>query len=585
MSFELLRINFAESKLPVFKENKNKGIMYYGESNDFPQHLLEFYNRSPKHGAIVRQKARFVAGEETIVEGNPNAVKIIEYVNPYEGVQEFKNKLALDYELFNGFAYEVHYNKLGQLAALYHIDFSKVRTLDHERYCWAEDWKKAKTEDIKHYQPFNPKKAQPMQVQLFYFREYAPGLGVYPLPPYQHCLQYIEIDVEIANFHNNNIRNGFSNGTLVQLFKGQPSQEIAYEFERKFKAKTTGTDNAGGVLIQFNEQNEKEATINHLQPSEMDKQFLQLNETVQDEIFVGHNFPKILLGYATEGALGQRNEMIQAYELLHKSYINRRQSKIETCLETTLEVVYPGIQISTKDSEFLGLDYVALFQAGIASLPETREALGLAVTQQPIAASFSSQIKCECEMWKDSDIEVFSKFGVSADEFEDADLPMLFALDTKEKKVLAVVTADEKATVKNIADAVKLDEPEVIEILKKLQSDGKLNWTNNAIKITDIGRADIQDEGLPKIEVRYKYDLSPDAPPLMPGGKSREFCIKMTDLKKLYTRAEIDQISGIVGYNAWLRRGGWYTVPNSEPPLHIPHCRHEWSQRVVRRKS
>jgi DNA-binding Lrp family transcriptional regulator len=583
MSFELLRINFAESKLPIFKENKNKGIMYYGEANDFPQHLLEFYNRSPKHGAIVRQKARFVAGEETVVEGNPNAVKIIDYVNPYEGVQEFKNKLALDYELFNGFAYEVHYNKLGQLAALYHVDFSKVRTLDHELYMYAEDWKKAKHEDMKHYRPFNPKKAQPMEVQLFYFREYAPGLGVYPLPPYQHCLQYIEIDVEIANFHNNNIRNGFSNGTLVQLFKGQPSQEIAYEFERKFKAKTTGTDNAGGVLIQFNEMNEKEATINHLQPSEMDKQFLQLNETVQDEIFVGHNFPKILLGYATEGALGQRNEMIQAYEMLHKSYINRRQSKIETCLENTLEVVYPGIQISTKDSEFLGLDFVALYQANIATLEETRNALGLPTRPEPQAVTFSSHVKCECEMWKDSDIEVFSKFGVSADEFED--VPMLFALDTKEKKVLAVVTADEKATVKNIADAVKLDEPEVIEILKKLQSDGKLNWTNNAIKITDIGRADIQDEGLPKIEVRYKYDLSPDAPELQPGGKSREFCIKMMDLKKLYTRAEIDQISGIVGYNAWLRRGGWYTVPNSEPPLHIPHCRHEWVQRVVRRRS
>jgi len=582
MSFDLIRINFTESKLPKFKENKNKGIVTYGEKNDFPDTLLEFYNRSPKHGAIVRQKARFVAGEETLVDGNPNATKVIDYVNPYEGIQEFKNKLALDYELFNGFAYEVHYNKVGQISALYHVDFSNVRTLDHEIYMYAEDWKKAKHEDMKHYAPFNPNKAQPMEVQLYYFREYAPALGVYPLPPYQHCLQYIEIDVEIANFHNNNIRNGFSNGTLVQLFKGQPSQETAYEFERKFKAKTTGTDNAGGVLIQFNEMNEKEATINHLQPSEMDKQFLQLNETVQDEIFVGHNFPKILLGYATEGALGQRNEMIQAYELLHKSYINRRQSKIETCLETTLEVVYPGIQISTKDSEFLGLDFVALYQANIATLEETRNALGLPTTPQPQAVSFSSQIKCECELWKDSDIEVFAKFGVSADEFED--VPMFFALDTKEKKVLAVVTADEKATVKNIADAVKLDEPEVIEILKKLQSDGKLNWTNNAIKITDIGRADIQDEGLPKIEVRYKYDLSPDAPPLMPGGKSREFCIKMMDQKKLYTRDEIDQISAIVGYNAWLRRGGWYTVPNSDPPLHIPHCRHEWVQRVVRRK-
>jgi len=142
MSFDLLRINFTESKLPKFKENKNKGIVTYGEKNDFPDTLLEFYNRSPKHGAIVRQKARFVAGEETLVDGNPSAVKVIDYVNPYEGIQEFKNKLALDYELFNGFAYEVHYNKVGQISALYHVDFSNVRTLDHEIYMWAEDWKR-----------------------------------------------------------------------------------------------------------------------------------------------------------------------------------------------------------------------------------------------------------------------------------------------------------------------------------------------------------------------------------------------------------------------------------------------------------
>jgi hypothetical protein len=77
MSFDLLRINFTESKLPKFKENKNKGIVTYGEKNDFPDTLLEFYNRSPKHGAIVRQKARFVAGEETLVDGNPSAVKEI----------------------------------------------------------------------------------------------------------------------------------------------------------------------------------------------------------------------------------------------------------------------------------------------------------------------------------------------------------------------------------------------------------------------------------------------------------------------------------------------------------------------------
>jgi len=581
MSFDLLRINFTESKLPKFKENKNKGIVTYGEKNDFPDTLLEFYNRSPKHGAIVRQKARFVAGEETLVDGNPSAVKVIDYVNPYEGIQEFKNKLALDYELFNGFAYEVHYNKVGQISALYHVDFSNVRTLDHEIYMYAEDWKKTKHEDMKHYAPFNPNKAQPMEVQLYYFREYAPSLGVYPLPPYQHCLQYIEIDVEIANFHNNNIRNGFANGTLVQLFKGQPTEEIAYNFERKFKQKTTGTDNAGGVLIQFNEMNETPAEIAHLQPSDMDKQFIQLNETVQDEIFIGHNFPKILLGYATEGALGQRNEMIEAYELFHKSYVNRRQEKIDTCLENTLEYVYPGIELNTKDSDFLGVDYVALYQFGIVSREEAREALGLQNTT--IQAQKFDGHTCEFHKWSDDDLSVFAKFGADESEFEEVKLT--FELTTKEKRVLAVVNSDEKATLKDISEATKIGEEEVIKILKTLQDSGKINWTNNAIKITDIGRGDIADTELPKLELRYKYDLDPDALPLQPGGKSREFCIRMMDMGKLYTREEIDQMSAILGYSVWLRRGGWYTVPESEPPLHIPHCRHEWKQRIVRRKS
>ncbi len=66
------------------------------------------------------------------------------------------------------------------------------------------------------------------------------------------------------------------------------------------------------------------------------------------------------------------------------SAITRRQEKIETCLENTLETVYPGIQISTKDSEFLAIDYVALYGAGIATVDEAREQLGLGESEQKV---------------------------------------------------------------------------------------------------------------------------------------------------------------------------------------------------------
>jgi hypothetical protein len=579
MSFELLKITFAESKLPKFKEQKQKGFVSYGEKNDFPDTLLEFYKRSPKHGAIVKQKARFTAGSECVIEGNEAALKLIEFVNPYEGLHDFKAKLALDYEIFNGYCFEVHYNKLGQIAKFYHVDFSKIRTNDHRTYLYLQDWQKYKADEVRTYDRFNPDTAEPFSVQLYYYREYDAGLGVYPLPPYIHGLQYIEIDVEIANFHNNNIRNGFSNGTLVQLFKGEPTPEQARKFERKFKDRTTGTDNAGGLIIQFNDGNERPAEVNHIQPSDIDKQFLQLNETVNSEIFTAHNFPPILMGQKSDGQLGARNELIEAYEMFHKSYVNNRQARLDSSLEYVCDFIYPGVQISTQDSEYLGVDYVALYQVGLVSREEAREALGF----QPVQVQAQFKEACEFEKWNDDDLKVFAQFGQPESQFEM--VKFNFAeLSEKELAIMGAVNDNPKASVKEISTASRIAEDEVIKILRVLQDAGKIEWTNTAIKITDIGINDISDSGgTPRIELRYKYNVSPEAKPLKT--QSRPFCIEMEKMNRLYTRQDIDQMTAILGYDVWRRRGGWYTVPDSEPAIHLPHCRHEWKQVYVRRRN
>jgi DNA-binding MarR family transcriptional regulator len=580
-SFEGFKIAFAESKLPKFKENKQKGFISYGEKNDYPESLIELYKRSPKHGSIVRQKSRYITGSDVTIDGNASAVKLADYVNPFEGLQDLKAKIALDYELFNGFALAIHYNRLAQIGAVYHIDFSKVRTLDHNGYLYTEDWKRPKDEDIIRYKKFNPAQAEPMEVQLYYYREYDAGLGVYPLPPYIHALQYIQIDVEIANFHNNNILNGFSNGTLVQLFKGEPTPEQARQFKKMFKGETTGTDNAGGVLIQFNEGNERAAEINHIQPSDMDKQFLTLNETVQSEMFVAHAFPKILLGVSVEGALGQRNELVEAYEVFHKSYVTPRRQKIDRSLAYVFDAIYPGVTLETQNAEFIGLDYVALYSVGLVDRSTAQRALGL--EQTPTEQQFNTDH--EYSRWNDNDIDVFSKFGEDAANFEL--IPMNFAeLSADEKKVLAAVKSNDKASVKNISEATKIAEPDVLEILKKLEDSGKINWTNNAVKITDIGNDAIKDSGkLPALELRYSYEVSPEAKKLPLKGESRDFCQRLTGLSRLYTREDIDRMTAILGYDVWQRRGGWWTIPDSDPALRIPHCRHEWRQKIVRRKN
>jgi len=130
---EFLRINFAESKIPIFKENKAKNYITYGADNRYPNMLIDLFNSSPKHGAIVTQKAEYIAGDKTEVVANSTeqltiANDRLASINAYESFDDVKSKIAADLELFDGFALEVIWNKAKtSVAEIYHLPFQNVR--------------------------------------------------------------------------------------------------------------------------------------------------------------------------------------------------------------------------------------------------------------------------------------------------------------------------------------------------------------------------------------------------------------------------------------------------------------------------
>jgi len=323
------RINFHDNKLPAFKENKAKGIYTFGEDNLYPEFLIEMYNKSPKHNAIVSAKASYLAGVGTSIKGQDTAIiakaqQKVEAINAYESLDELKAKIADDLELFNGFALEVIWSRDKQkISEIYHLPFQKIRKTLDDKFAFCEDWSDRKCEIIE-YTPFNPITRE--SKQLYYCQLYRAGQGIYPLPDYVGGLKYIEIDTEVSNWHLNSIKNGFSAQTLIQMFKGYPTPEEARKTERALKKNYTGTDNAGGLIIQYNDPNEKESIINNLQPSDFDKQFDILNKTVQQEIFVSHkvNSP-MLFGVRVEGQLGGRSELIEAYEMFQSCTTTNRK--------------------------------------------------------------------------------------------------------------------------------------------------------------------------------------------------------------------------------------------------------------------
>jgi predicted transcriptional regulator len=572
------RINFHDNKLPVFKENKAKGFVTFGADNLYPDFLIELFNKSPKHNAIVSAKASYVAGIGTEVYGQntTDTAKIqakLKSINAYETYEELKAKVAYDAELFNGFAIEVIWNKAKTAPSeYYHIPFKDIRKGLEGDFVYCADWTDSKAEKI-HYQPYNPITRE--SKQLYYCQFYRPGQGEYPLPDYVGALKYIEVDTEISNYYLNSIKNGFTAQTHIQLFKGIPTPEEARATARRFKENYQGTDNAGGLIIQYNDPTEKESVISNLQPSDFDKQFDLLNKTVQQEIFVAHkvNSP-MLFGVRVEGQLGGRSELIEAYEMFHHAYIEPRQQKIDDTFAYLLEPI-ASVRLETINKPPIGLDYQALYAAGIIDRNEARKELGFDEIEEPLNVALSKQNPFG---WDDErDIKVFQQYGESADNFEAYKFEFVDAVETA---ILNVLKENKGLQVGDIVNITKLDAKVVADAIAKLAKAELIKSYEDGLETTPKGVEEVK-RLQTEIVVRYGYALAAGIKGTLVIPTTRDFCRQIVESNRVYSREDINAMSAQLGYDVWKRRGEWYTNPDTG--ITTPQCRHVWSQQLLRR--
>jgi hypothetical protein len=383
-----------EHKVPVMLENRSGKYITYGFANEYPYYLLDNYRRSSKHNAIVNGKVNYImgggwqAGDDLTVEQQARFIKFFDGLSSTEDLNDITEKLVLDLEIFNGFAVAVTWSKLGTIAKMEHIPFEKIRVDKEEKMFQVADWYNddmmqlfPKVGDIEKIPAFDPENR--LGKQLFYYRVYAAGVKHYPLPEYIGGNAWIEADVQVANFHNNNLRNNFWGGYLINFNNGIPTPEEQGDIERQIKRKFSGTDNAGRFVVTFNDDAAKAPTLEPLTPSDMDKQFEILNKAIQQEIFIAHRVTNpALFGVKTEGQLGGRTELVEAYELFKATYVNDRVRKVERMIN------YLGSFNGVEGMELIPVEPIterlseqALLQ--IMTQDELREKAGLQPLEKP----------------------------------------------------------------------------------------------------------------------------------------------------------------------------------------------------------
>jgi hypothetical protein len=604
-------ITFSNDKVPVFTEVRNKDYINYGEDNNYPNFLVTLFNRSAKHNAILTAKQLYIAGQGLAfnAEGLPtekivSTQAFIDNANPYESLHSVSSKMALDIELFGGCYLHIIKSKDKKgIAEVYHLDYCNLRTnKDNSKIYYSEYWlnddgsdnMSIRPDQITEYPAYGSKDYEKGKEGVLYYKQYRPNIETYTLPEYIGAVPAIITDAEIANYHRASIQNGFMGGTMVTFMNGVPSDEEMSTIEKQMKKKFTGTDRANSLVIDFVDDPARAPQIQQLTGNDFDKRYDALNKTIQEEIFVGHKVTSpMLFGVRTEGQLGGRNEMATAFQLFQNTYITPKQNAIEQILN---DLVGLKDKVTFIPIEPVMPEFSEQTLATILTKDEMREIIGRKPLEvpQPIEVVQSKFSK------DDQELAVFMEFGEPADSYTEvkkikqvfsvADMDnqsQMFALTTTEKGIIDILKNDDKATADDIAKLLKVKVKEIEDIMTNMMDKGYLD---DNLKLTPKG-VETKVPDFSELYVKYKYALRFDTqgPAILPNGRTRPFCKGMIEANRLYTREEINKIGerlgaiyGIPNYDAFTRRGGWYTEPGTN--IHSPSCRHIWLQTLVKKK-
>jgi DNA-binding Lrp family transcriptional regulator len=397
-------LNFDTQKVPTFKEARGKDWILFGDEGDYknryPEYLLDLYRRSAKNHAIINSKKDYVVGQGWAVKeeglntlGLAKLQEFINHPNQYESLNDILEKVALDYELYNGFALEIVYNQLNdKIAAIYHADFARYRSNeDGSCYYHSEDWSKHNPV-VEKIEAFDWK--NPSGKQLLYVKGYSPDCRYYPLPTYLGSTSYIELDVEIANFHLNSVKNNFVGGTIISFYNGEPTAEEQEEIERQIKDKFTGTNNANSIVLNFADSRDRGVEIQQLNGNDFDKRFDILNKTVQREIYAGHQVTDpALFGIKEDGIFTSRNQLVDSFELFQNTYINNRQQFIERVFNELASVQGLYNRLYIQDTEPISVQFSEATVTSVMTQEEIREKVGLSVIKQEEEAGADNKTK------------------------------------------------------------------------------------------------------------------------------------------------------------------------------------------------
>ena len=262
--------------------------------------MLELFLGSAINGALIKSIGAMIYGEGLAAtnadesEANKESYLRLTELLHNSGDDVLKD-LAMDLKLFGGCYVNVIWSRdRSKIAKILHIPAQYIRSgkmVDGEidTYYYSADWSKARKSEYRPrpYAAFNTEDRTSAS-QILMIRDKNPALFYGFAPDYVAATDWIQMELEIAQFHLSNITSGMTPSMHVGFSNGVPTEEERRTIERQLNSKFAGSGNAGKILITFNDGKETAPGIEPIQMNDAQSAWEGMSKQAVNQILAGH---------------------------------------------------------------------------------------------------------------------------------------------------------------------------------------------------------------------------------------------------------------------------------------------------------
>lgn len=324
----------------------DKGMIYFGGDNLFPQLLNQMYYVSPLHSSIVEFKVRSVIGGGLeIDETGLSQRDIIEWkmFNTKNNLKRIAQTITRDIIMHSRVYFKVKVkNKI--VVSYERISPEKVRTnKDRSRYFIADDWSTQLGQLT--LKPYHPECKD--EYQLYRYELDTIGDYPYPIPQYSSCLNWVFLDGEMSYLHKSNIQNSIFASVMITFPKKPTSTEEKNSIKDSIE-KAKGAPNAGRVFAVFANSADQMPKLEPIPTNNNDQLFIQTDGRIDEKICQAHTIDPILMGIRVSGKLGSGSDIKQSYIIWEKNFVIPTREILQNIFDDLVSLsgvkVYPKIK-------------------------------------------------------------------------------------------------------------------------------------------------------------------------------------------------------------------------------------------------